>query len=114
FVEPGTVSLKVSTADNLYAPKSLTQGLPVWNEIEKRTGVKINWEVVPSAQYNEFINVRLAAGRNLPDIFRLTGSPVKAAADGVVIPLDDLIAEHAPNIRKLFADNPDFESAMRA
>ncbi|WP_127583594.1 extracellular solute-binding protein [Paenibacillus koleovorans] len=114
FAEPGTASLRVATADNLYAPKSLTQGLPVWNEIEKRTGVKINWEVVPSAQYTEFINVRLAAGRNLPDIFRLTGSPVKASADGVVIPLDDLIAKHAPNIRKLFADFPAVESQMRA
>ncbi|MDF2652861.1 MAG: bacterial extracellular solute-binding protein [Paenibacillus sp.] len=114
FVEPGSVSLRVSTADNIYAPKSLTQGLPIWNEIEKRTGVKINWEVVPGAQYTEFMNVRLAAGRNLPDIFRLTESPVKAAADGVVIPLDDLIAKHAPNIRKLFADNPSVESGMRA
>jgi putative aldouronate transport system substrate-binding protein len=114
FVEPGTVSLRVSTADNLYAPKSLTQGLPVWNEIEKRTGVKINWEVVPSAQYTEFINVRLAAARNLPDIFRLTGSPVKAARDGLIIPLDELIEKHAPNIRKLFDENPMVETLMRA
>jgi len=114
FVEPGTVSLRVSASDNLYAPKSLTQGLPVWNEIEKRTGVKINWEVVPDSQYLEFINVRLAAGRNLPDLFRLPGSPVKAAADGSIIPLDDLIAKNAPNIRKLFAENPSIESGMRA
>jgi len=109
------VTLRIGTSDNLYAPKSLTTGLPVWKEIEEKTGVKINWDVVPSAQYVETMKVRVSAGRDLPDILNDPyGDPVKMADMGIFIPLDDLIEKHAPNIKKFFDDNPDIASRMRA
>lgn len=114
FVEAGSATLRVASGDNLYAPSSYAQGTAVWDEFEKRTGVHIDWEVFPNSQYNESMSVRLAAARNLPDIFRLVDSSVKTASDGLIIPLNDLIAEHAPHIRQLFLDNPEMEQMMTA
>lgn len=109
------VTLRVGTTDNHYAPKSLTTGLPVWNEIEEKTGVKIEWDVTPSSQYVETMKVRVTAGRDLPDILNDPfGDPVKMADMGIFIPLDDLIEEHAPNIKQFFEDYPDIASRMRA
>lgn len=106
IVSDGSVTLTVATNDNNYTPKSYTQNLPVWQEIEKKTGVKIKWEVAPGNQYTSTIKVRMAAAKGLPDIFRLPADPVKPATDGLIIPLDDLIAKYAPNIRKYFDQFP--------
>lgn len=107
--------LTVATSDNFYAPKSFTSGLPVWDAIEKNTGVKINWDVTPSAQYWETMRLRLAAGKDLPDIISIPESnPVGTAGNGLIIPLDDLIAQYAPNIRAYFNEFPTLEKAMKA
>lgn len=109
------VTLRVGTTDNHYAPKSLTSGLPVWQEIEEKTGVKIDWDVTPSAQYGETMKIRIAAARDLPDILNdPTGDPVKLADQGIFIPLDDLIEAHAPNIKRFLEEYPDIASLMRA
>ncbi|MFK7693651.1 extracellular solute-binding protein [Paenibacillus sp. HJGM_3] len=114
LVKDGTGSLTVGVPDNRYAPKSYTQNLPVWQEIEKRTGVKINWDVTPVAQYNQAMNVRLAAASGLPDILQLPGSPVNYGTDGIIKPLNDLIDKYAPNIKKYFADNPKIANLHKA
>lgn len=114
-IADGTVTLTVGTTDNHYAPKSLTTGLPVWKEIEEKTGVKINWDVTPSAQYANTMKVRVAAAKDLPDILNAPdGDPIKLANQGILIPLDDLIDEHAPNIKKFFEDFPELASLMTA
>jgi len=109
------VELSYGTADNYYAPKSLTSGLPVWNEIEKKTGIRIKWDVTPSAQYADTMKLRLAAGQNLPDMISIPEpDPVNLAQKGLIIPLDDLIAKYAPNIQSYFKASPDVAKAMRA
>ncbi|WP_127588559.1 extracellular solute-binding protein [Paenibacillus koleovorans] len=114
IVKDGSVVLSFAAQDNIYAPKSYTQGLPVWNEIEKITGVKIKWDVTPGGKYKETMNLRLAAGRDLPDIITLPDAdPVKLSTTGLIIPLDDLIANHAPNIRKYFKEFPERAANMR-
>lgn len=114
FVKDGSAGLTVGVPDNRYAPKSYTQNLPVWQEIEKRTGVKINWDVTPVAQYNQAMNVRLAAASGLPDILQLPGSPVNYGMDGIVLPLNELIDKYAPNIKKYFAENPNIYKLHKA
>ncbi|MCZ8512159.1 extracellular solute-binding protein [Paenibacillus filicis] len=114
IVSDGSVTLTVATNDNYYTPKSYAQNLPVWQEIEKKTGVKIKWEVAPSSQYTNTINVRMAAAQGLPDLIRLPNDPVKPASDGLIIPMDDLIAKYAPNIRKYFSENPAIKKMMQA
>lgn len=106
IVEPGTVTLTWGGPDNGYAPASYTQNLAIFEEIEKKTGVKIEWDVVPSAQYGTTMQTRLAAGTDLPDMISVPGDPVKYASDGLIIPIDELIGEHAPNITKYFEADP--------
>ncbi|MDF2713156.1 MAG: bacterial extracellular solute-binding protein [Paenibacillus sp.] len=114
FVKDGTGSLTVGVPDNRYAPKSYTQNLPVWSEIEKRTGVKVNWDVTAVAQYNQAMNIRLAAASGLPDILQLPGTPVNYGTDGIIRPLNELIDKYAPNIKKYFADNPAIANLHKA
>lgn len=101
------ITLTLATRDNYYAPASLTTNLLVWTEIAKKTGVTIQWDVQPSAQYTASMQTRLAAGANLPDILVLPGSnPTIYGQSGVVIQLNDLIAKYAPNIQRLFGEKP--------
>ena len=110
IVEPGSLELTYAGVDNWYTPASYSQNLEVWQEVEKRTGIKINWEVMPSDQYNAAMQTRIAAGSNLPDILAVpplwNGDVVKYAEDGVILPLKDLIEKNAPNIMNMFEKYP--------
>lgn len=118
IVEPGTLELTYAGADNWYTPASYSQNLEVWQEVEKRTGIKINWEVMPSDQYNAAMQTRIAAGSNLPDILAVpplwNGDVVKYAEDGVILPLKDLIEQNAPNIMKMFEEYPIVRKVLTA
>ncbi|SDC66984.1 putative aldouronate transport system substrate-binding protein [Paenibacillus sp. UNCCL117] len=114
IVSDGSVTLTVATRD-FDPPYSYTKGFPVWQEVEKRTGVKINWQVTPNDQYGDVMKVKLAAGKDLPDIISLpTADPVKTADDGLIIPMDDLIAKYAPNIAKFLDENPEVNGKLRS
>jgi putative aldouronate transport system substrate-binding protein len=114
IVKDGSVTLRYAGWDNWYAPASLSQNLPVWQEVEKRTGIKIKWEVAPVTQYSTSMQARLAAAKDLPDIIALPIELGKAVESGVVEPLDDLINKYAPNIKKFMADNPVEYKKMKA
>lgn len=117
IVKEGSVTLKVANYDlGSSTGKSYTDNLPVWQEVEKRTGVKIEWDVTPSDQYTVQIQTRLAAGSgNLPDIIMMPhGQTMTYAASGVIIPIDKLIEEHAPNLKKYFETNPTLKSLNSA
>ena len=46
---------------------SINDNLEIWQAIEDRTGVKINWEA--SADYDTVMQPRIAAGSDLPGYF---------------------------------------------
>lgn len=106
--------LTVGVTDNYYAPKSYNQNLPVWQEVERNTGVRIQWDVAPATHYQSSMRVRLAAGVGLPDIVQLPDSPASLGMDGLILPLNDLIEQHAPHIRAFLKDNPDILKLMKA
>lgn len=106
IVDPGSVTLRYAGAESLYAPVSLASNLPVWEEIENRTGVKIEWEVVPSGQYDTTMQVRLAAARDIPDIFQVPGDILKYSSEGLLLEISGLIEEYAPSITKLWERLP--------
>jgi putative aldouronate transport system substrate-binding protein len=110
-----TPSLTVACLEGWYSAVSMNDNLPVWQEMEKRTGVHINWQA--NADYDTAMNPVIASGRNLPDIMLIPPTWTNAgvtnlAIDGTIIPLDDLIARHAPNIQKVFNANPDIKALM--
>ncbi|MCU6712813.1 extracellular solute-binding protein [Paenibacillus sp. J5C_2022] len=114
IVEDGSTTLTVGAADNYYTPASYTQNLPIWKAIEERTGVKVKWDVVPAAQYKQTMTVRLASMKNIPDLLTIPGDPAKLGSDGVLEPLEELIRQYAPNIRKLFQENPDIHNLLKS
>ncbi|MDR2135665.1 MAG: extracellular solute-binding protein, partial [Treponema sp.] len=107
--------LVFATTENTDPNYSYKNKLPVWAELEKRTGVEIEFEVTPGADFNSVMSVRLAAGVNLPDIVRLpAGNPLQYAVNGLIIPLNDLIAQHGPSITALFEKRPDVQKTLTA
>lgn len=110
-------TLTFSCLEGWYSAVSINDQLPIWQEFEKRTGVHIEFEAI--ADYDTAMLPRVAAGQELPDIFLVTpswgnGGVYKMALDGIIIPLDDLIAEYAPNITKLLNDNPKLKGLLTA
>ncbi len=121
FAEYGKDKLVVAVYDNYYAAASYADPLPVLEWIEERTGLQIEWDVVVPSQYDEVMRVRLAAGVDLPDIVQIPnsysnkGEVYNYAQQGILIPLEDLIKEHAPNLSKLiFEDMPELGNAFTA
>lgn len=78
--------------------------LPVYKEYEKLTGIRIEWDNIQVSNYQEVMRARLAAGMDLPDIVNMSmlGDISEYGRDGLIIPQNDLIEEHAPNIKKWF------------
>ncbi|MFF2092168.1 extracellular solute-binding protein [Paenibacillus sp. NPDC058174] len=78
---------------------------PVAKEITERTGVFIEVQQ-PTGNPDEKLNLMLVSG-DLPDIAlidRREATLNKYIAGGALIPLNDLIEEHAPNIKARYGD----------
>jgi len=107
--------ISFATIDNQQATYSYGVDYPpAWEEFTRRTNVKIDFQVIDTASYNENMQTRLAAGINLPDILRLPPDSMQYAESGVIIPMNDLIAKYAPNIVRLFNDQPNIRAALTA
>ncbi len=97
--------------------KSLSDNLPVWEEIERRTNIKINWDVTASAQYVEVMKLRVTAGgSNLPDIMLLPNglSLAELGAQGMILPLEDYIDVNGKNILKAYENFPNAKALTSA
>lgn len=84
---------------------------------EAQTNVHVEWTNIASADYQERKNLILASG-DLPDAFWNTGFTdfdiVTYGQNGVLIPLEDLIAQYAPNLQKIFNERPAIQQAVTA
>lgn len=80
-----------------------------WQEIQRRTGITIEFVHPPVGSENDTFNVRIASG-DYPDIItwpwaNFSGGPTKALNDGIIIDLKDLMNEYAPNYNALLDGN---------
>lgn len=46
--------------------------LPVYQELERLSGVRVEWENIQVKNYAEVMKARLAAGVNLPDVINMS------------------------------------------
>ncbi len=82
---------------------------PLYQEIMKRTGIKVRFLHPAMGQETEKFNLMLASGE-LPDIIEwqgwLTypGGPEKAIEDGFIVQLNSLIDKYSPNLKKVLRD----------
>ena len=62
----------------------------------------IEWENIQVKNYAEVMKARLAAAVDLPDVINMSllGDIGQHGRDGLIIPLNDLLETHAPNINK--------------
>lgn len=80
-------------------------------ELERRTGIKIEWIEPPAGQTAEAYNLMIAS-HDLPDMiedfngiqtndYSYPGGYDKAIEDGVILKLNDLIDKYAPNYKQI-------------
>ncbi len=90
----------------------------VYKELEKRTGVHIEFIHPPVAE-NATAYTVLVASKDLPDIITheyyvdYPGGPDKAIEDGIYLKLNDLIDQFAPNYKKLITSDPELVKETR-
>lgn len=87
----------------------------MFQKYEALSNVHINWIHIPMANFNEKRNIMFAT-RDLPDAFfkaRLTMSDLtKYASEGLIIPLNDLIDQYAPNVKAFYEKRPNIPKAL--
>ena len=106
--EPTTVTMFIPFGGN-GAPKG---DMPIWQKMKEITGVQM--ENIANESITETLqsqNTMLASGE-LPDVIAGLRSEIEPLiAQGAFMPMDELIAEYAPNIQKFFDNYPDAKRA---
>lgn len=89
--------------------------LPVWKEYEKMTNITVDFQLTPAESLTEKRNLVLSGG-DYPDAFhtaRLSSIDVaNYGAQGIFIPLNDLIDKYAPNFKKLLEKYPEVKRGL--
>lgn len=85
--------------------------LPVAKELEKATGISVDYTHSSLTNTTEKFNLMIAGG-DLTDIIQYwwssyPGGPQAAIDEGVILPLNDLIDAYAPNYKKFLEQHPD-------
>jgi putative aldouronate transport system substrate-binding protein len=90
---------------------------PFAENLERRTGVAIEYLHPPAGQTFEALNILLASG-DLPDLMQYSwatfkGGPNKAISDGYIIKLNDVYEEYAPNLTKYLTEHPQIDKTTK-
>lgn len=96
--------------------------LPFGKQLEKETGVKVKYTHPANNQSKEQFNLMIASNE-LPDMIEYDwtgrsagsypGGPEKAIADKVIVPLNDLIDKHAPNLKKKLQADKELDKMIK-
>lgn len=86
-------------------------------ELQKETGIKVDYMHPAQGQEKEKFNLLLASG-DLPDLIEsdwssFPGGPEKAIKDGSILKLNDYIDKYAPNLKKFLQEHPDIDKACK-
>lgn len=109
--EPLTLTYWTSlTSQQAVAVENMNESL-AYQEMEKRTGIKINFIHPPLKQESEQFSLLIASG-DLPDMIKwnwqtFPGGPEAAINSNVIIKLNDLINKYAVNYKEVLAAHPD-------
>jgi putative aldouronate transport system substrate-binding protein len=90
--------------------------MTVLKELEKKTGVTVQYIEIPEANFTERKNLMLASN-DLPDVFlqNLTDSDVlRYGQQGVFLPLEDLVERYALRLKAIFTQRPDIKKYVTA
>ncbi|KQL58584.1 MULTISPECIES: extracellular solute-binding protein [Bacillaceae] len=92
--------------------------MPTLQEYSEMTNISFEYTTPPMSDFATRLNLAFASG-DVADIIygagtsNLTpGMEVDYGRQGILIPLEDLIAEYAPNIQRLLDENPDIARSI--
>lgn len=90
----------------------------IFKRIEEATNVKIDWTCYVEDQFIDKRNLALSKKNSLPDVLfnadMGTLDLLKYAGQGVVIPVEDLIEKHMPNLKKILDENESYKKLITA
>lgn len=94
------------------------EDMPTLTEYEEMTNIELTYTTPPISDFSTNFNLAFASG-DLPDIIFGPGSDSFTAAmeseygqQGLLLPLNDLIDDYAPNFKKLIEENPEIEKSI--
>jgi putative aldouronate transport system substrate-binding protein len=110
------VTLKFMTQSSPLAPADPNQKL-IFQRLEAKTGIHIDWTNYTNDTFAEKRNLAVASGE-LPDaIFDAALGDydiLKLAKDGTIVPVEDIIEKHMPNLKKVLEKEPKYKAMMTA
>ncbi|MBI5302630.1 MAG: extracellular solute-binding protein [Chloroflexi bacterium] len=114
--EPLTLTYWVDLNTAVSATKKSLGEVGCYQEIEKKTGIHIDFQHPPANQATEQFNLVVASGK-YPDILEhnwlsAPGGPAKYVKDGVILRLNNLIDQYAPNLKKILTEHPDWRKQV--
>lgn len=103
----------------LMGPRAANQGpweeMDLFEEMERITGISFEFDTPPAESFQERKNLVLASG-DYPDIFfasqLTTSDEINYGSQGILIPLENLIEQYAPNIKRMLDNNPDIRRSI--
>lgn len=108
--KPLTLTVFAGMADRAAASLTNYNEMLAFQEMEKRTGIKIDFQHPPVGQTKEQFNLLLASGE-LPDLIYYTwavdyvGGPERALQDSVIINLNEVVQQYMPNFKQILDEN---------
>lgn len=109
------VNLKMISQSAALAPKDPNEKL-IFQRLEEDTNIHIDWTNY-NADFVEKRNLDIASGE-LPDaIFNAAAGDydlLNWAESGIIVPVEDLIEEHMPNLKKIFEEKPEYKQLSTA
>lgn len=109
------VSLKMITNNSPLAPSDPNEKL-IFERLEEETGVHIDW-INYVDDFAEQRNLEIVSG-DLPDaIWNAAASDqdlLSWAEDEVIIPVNDLVDDYMPNLKKIYEENPEYKELVTA
>lgn len=92
--------------------------MPTLQEYSEMTNIDFKYNTPPLSDFQTKLNLAFASG-DIADIIYAAGTnnltagmEVDYGEQGMLIPLEDLIDEYAPNIQKLFEERPDVKKSV--
>lgn len=116
--QPLTITYWVELNSNVGATLKSYAEMSCYKELEKRTGVKVEFQHPPtgSDQAKEQFNLTVASGK-YPDVIEYgwlgaPGGPGKYIKENVIYRLNDIVDKQAPNLKKVLTDHPDWRKQV--
>ncbi|MBV8271612.1 MAG: extracellular solute-binding protein [Cupriavidus sp.] len=85
--------------------------MEAYKVLAEKTGISLSFTHPPQGAELERMNLMVTSGK-YPDVieydwFRYPGGPSKALSDKVIVPLNDLIKQYAPNLQAILDQHPE-------